>query len=234
MAVYSADFPVVLVQNQKSNNENDIITNDGVVCDEVRLPADTFCGIVYPNSLYRGEVMKCEISTFEVDASGQEGNLVLQTIADREFINAYKTIPGHLTKLKILNVHDNPDLIANGKLDSFTEMVYCQPECIENKEFWSPAVDYVPGKTKWNGGPCEIVCRSKDYEKIQMIHYDGIFKLKEEVFIFCLTNRDAGVDILWNALPIEQEVNVWGSLGYRVHIQPHSFRFVTSRTSIWK
>lgn len=239
MAVYSADFPVVLIETQKSENVNDIITNDGVASEEVRLPADTSCRIVYPESAKRGrEDLKCEISTFKVDSSGQETNLLLQTIADREFINAYNTIRGHLTKLKILNVCEtyNPkDLIVGAKLDSFTEMVYCQPRCIKNRKFWSPGVDYVPGKTIWNDdAPCEIVCRSKEYEKIQMIHYDDVFKLKEEVFIFYLTNRDAGVDILWNALPIEQEVNVWGSLGYKVVVDPHSFRFVRSPTSFWK
>lgn len=230
MAEYSATVAAVLVKKQDSDD----VATPTTVADCVKLPKDTSsCFILYPELPQQpGQVLGCEVSTFEVDDAGRETHMVLQTIADREFTNVCKLIPGYSKTLKIFtaSVPCTPkDSGFDVELDSLVTRIYCRSRCIKSKELWSPGVDYVPGKTNWNGGPCQMVCRKGDYELVQMVYYDYISEIDAGVYLFELTDKHAGVDIIWNTLPVEKKIGDHGWNIAHLHnlvIQPVSFVIV--------
>lgn len=237
MAAYSAIIPAVLVKSQKlvqSARDDSDVAALAVVADYVKLPKDTSsCFILYPELPQQpGQVLGCEVSTFEVDDSGKETNMVLQTIADRKFTNVCKLISGYSKTLKIFTASvpcTSGDSGFDVELDSLNTRIYCRSRCIKNKELWSPSVDYVPGNTIWNGGPCQMVCRKGDYGKVQMMYYDYISEIQPGVYLFELTDKSAGVDIIWNTLPVEKKIDDhgWGYLNNLV-VQPVSYAIVPS------
>lgn len=234
MKQYSPSIPAVLVKTQQHTGSADL-SNDGVA-SEIKLPANTSsCFILYPELFKQSEEnFGCEVSTCTVDDAGRDTRLVFQTTTDRKFTNLYKLPPGHSTTLKIFTACESftpKDLRFDSKLDSFITMVYSQNQCIKNKKLWTPAVEYVPGKTIWNGGPCQLVCRSKEYEKIQKIHYHTISEIYPRVYIFHLDWELTNVDIIWNTLPVEKEIDFYNYLD-NVVVQPLSF-IVVKRVCCW-
>lgn len=136
MTKYSANIPTVMVKSRKpvivTPDYLDSYDSVSPVASEVSLPASiSSCFILYPYSYsYKnGEVLACEISTYESNGNGfgngegvvstdgqvcstdaeevfdgqdsSNDTVVLQTIVDRDFINVCKLVPGYLKKLKI-------------------------------------------------------------------------------------------------------------------------------------
>jgi len=237
MAKYSANIPTVMVKSKKpvivTPDYLDSYDSVSPVASEVSLPASvSSCFILYPGEPSQpGEVLACEVSTHESDDCDSDVNLVLQTIADREYINVCKLIPGYSKTLKIFtaSVPCTPrDAGHDVDLDSLTTRLYCRSRCIKNPELWSPSVEYVGRATEWNGGPPQLVCRKGDYKEIQMIHYDSISEVEEGIYLFHLSDVKANVDIIWNTLPIDKKIQEsWGYLGELV-IPPVSFTIVES------
>lgn len=227
MAAYLTKVAAVLVKYNGQPNPSGC----GDYVSEIKLDADTgSCFILYPEeSNQPGEVLACEVSTYTVDDAGREADLVLQTIADREFTNVYKLIPGHCKTLKIFaaSIPCNPrDTGHDVELDSLNIRIYCQSRCIKNKELWSPSVDYVPGNTIWNGGPYQLVCK-KDYKPIELFYYDRIYEIESGVYIFELAG-DEEIDIIWNTLPIAVSItDQFGHLDDLV-VEPVSYVVVQS------
>ena len=234
MAKYSASIPTVMVKSSMVTPEyRDLYDSISSIASEVRLPAHTSsCFILYPGEPSQpGEVLACEVSTYESDDCDSDANLVLQTIADREYINVCKLISGYSKKLKIFtaSVPCTPrDAGHDVDLDSLTTRLYCRSRCIKYPELWSSSVEYVGRATEWNGGPPQLVCRKGDYKEIQMIHYDSIYQIDEGVYLFDLSDEKAGVDIIWNTLPVQTKIQEsWGYLNDLV-IPPVSFAIVES------
>lgn len=232
MTAYPTNVAAVLVKYNGQPNPSDC----GDYVDEIKLDVDTgSCFILYPEEPNQtGEVLACEVSTYKVDDAGRETDLLLQTIADREFTNVCKLIPGYSKRLKIFtaSVPCTPrDAGHDVELGSFTLKLYCRSRCIKDSKLWSPGVDVVdPKNTTWNGGPCQLVCRKGDFNQIQMFYYDRIYEIESGVYIFKLTDQEE-IDIIWNTLPVEKRiVDEWGDLNNLV-IQPVSFVIVPS--TIW-
>jgi hypothetical protein len=74
-----------------------------------------------------------------------------------------------------------------------------------------------------------MVCRKGDYGKVQMMYYDYISEIQPGVYLFELTDKSAGVDIIWNTLPVEKKIDDhgWGYLNNLV-VQPVSYAIVPS------
>lgn len=236
MAKYSASVTTVMVKSKKPVVTPDYLDSyDSIspIASEVRLPAHTSsCFILYPGEPSQpGEVLACEVSTYESDDCDNDANLVLQTIADREYINVCKLISGYSKKLKIFtaSVPCTPrDAGHDVDLDSLTTRLYCRSRCIKYPELWSSSVEYVGRATEWYGGPPQLVCRKGDYKEIQMIYYDSISEIDEGVYLFRLSDVKARVDIIWNTLPVDKKIQEsWGYLDELV-IPPVSFAIVES------
>lgn len=224
MAKYSASIPTVMVKSSMVTPEyRDSYDSVSPVASEVSLPSSiSSCFILYPHS-QPGDVLACEVSTYKI-TDGADEKLVLQTISDRNSVGMCKLIPGYLKKLKIFT-----DSIPDGNdVDLLTTRLYCRNSCIANPELWSPSVEHLGVETNWSGGPCQMVCRKGDYKEIQMIHYDSISEIVEGVYFFRLSDVKAGVDIIWNTLPVQTKIQEsWGYLNDLV-IPPISFAIVES------
>ena len=223
MIAYVTRVAAVLVKYNGQSN----LSACGDYVGEIKLDADTgSCFILYPEEPNQpGEVLACEISTYTVDDTGRETDLVLQTIADRDLISECRLIPGHCNILKIFTAYVPSNPRGHIELDSLNVRIYCGSSCIKNSELWSPSVDYVPGNTIWNGGPCQLVCK-KDYKQIELYYYDRIYEIESGVYIFKLTG-DEEIDIIWNTLPIAASIT--DKFGFdNLVVEPVSFVIVES------
>lgn len=229
MVKYSHSVTAVLVRR----NQEIELNSCGEYVYEIILGPDTKgCFILYPPVPNEpGEVLACEVSTYTVDDAGRRGDLVLQTIADRDLINECKLMPGYLKKLKFFTapVPVTPRSVGHDvELCLLDTKIYCRSRCIEDSKFWSPAVDYIPDNTTWNGGSPQLVCIIGDNEEIQLLRYDTIYEIESGIYLFTL-GEDEPMDIIWNTLPIEKEIQI-GDLNNLV-IQPVSFLIIPSTPS---
>lgn len=225
MVKYSASVTAVLVRRYQQIET----TSCGEYIYKIKLGLDTKgCFILYPpvpNERESG-VLACEVSTYTVDDAGRRADLVLQTIADRDLISECKLITGYLKKLKFFtaSVPGGSRSVGNDvELRSLDTKIYCRSRCIEDSKLWSPAVDYIPDNTTWNGGSSQLVCIIGDHEEVQLLWYDAIYEIESGIYLFALGDDEA---IIWNTLPIEKEIQM-GDLN-NVVIQPVSFVIVSS------
>lgn len=209
------DTTTVLVKFGASPNAADWFT-DSTSCfgdSSVILSDDTTsCFILYPES---SRDLECEIST-EVATSPRKYATtvsILQTISERGFINVCKLLPGFRKVIKsFISV---PYTSAQG-LDTSSEdgevitKIYCQDVCIDYIELWSPAIYYIPRRTVWTGGPCQLVSRKKSNSLIRLAFYDAIYEKIPGVYIFELHNVNRV--LVWNTLPVDAKHDDWGTV----------------------